>query len=87
MAEWFISDMRMRLFDNIPCAGFTISYIGQHSGKAYEEYVVAVHKDGTWNCWRNFHNGWKPTNGVIEELEPLFYGTLPKAQALAILKG
>lgn len=88
MAEWVIQDMKvLRVEGSTLCAQFEIAYRGQYTGKTYVEYRVRVDDDGTWTCYREIGGRYKQTNGVIEELEPLLYGTIPKAQALAILKG
>ena len=54
------------------------------------EYMAFVEPDGTWMMnKRDFSRvtHWREVNGVCEEAEPLFKEALPKAQALAILKG
>lgn len=83
MTTWFISDMRV--FDRH--AKFYIEYKGRYSGKDYREYRVQVYRDGSWNVFASKGGWWKEVNGVTEELEPLLYGAIHKAQALLILKG
>jgi hypothetical protein len=54
------------------------------------EYMAFVEHDGTWMMSKrdyNRTNNWREVNGICEEAEPVFFAALPKAQALAILKG
>lgn len=88
MAEWVIEDIRlMREFGVVIGAKFYLASVGRLSGNLHTEYIVMVDKDGTWNCFKIDGHRWREVNGVCEEAEPVFFAALPKAQALAILKG
>lgn len=58
-------------------------------GEAFVEYKTYVWDDGTWVAFRYDHSRglWCEVNGICPEAEPVFMAALPKAQALAILKG
>jgi hypothetical protein len=58
-------------------------------GEVIVEYTTRVWDDGTWVVFRldGHRLNWHECNGVCEEAEPVFFAALPKAQALAILKG
>lgn len=83
MAEWIVQDLETRS----GFAKFYLSAIGQLSGIPRAEYLVIVNLDGTWNIRKEKGGWWRECNGVIEELEPLMFATIRKAQALLILKG
>jgi hypothetical protein len=59
-------------------------------GEAIVEYKTRVWDDGSWVAFRLDYGRagrWCEVNGICEEAEPVFFAALPKAQALAILKG
>jgi hypothetical protein len=90
MAEvkWQVLDIQpMFEFGTVVGSKIYIAFIGPHSGNTRLEYIVMVEKDGTWMCLKADGSRWRETNGVCEEAEPVFKAALPKAQALAILKG
>lgn len=87
-AKWIVQDIRpMKEFNVVVGAKIYIAYIGPFSGNTHLEYIVVVEKDGTWMCLKAHGSRWHEVNGVCEEAEPVFKAALPKAQALAILKG
>ena len=88
MTEWVIQSMRpMMEFGVVIGAKFYLAYVGYLSGNEHLEYIVMVDKDGSWTCFKVDGHRWREVNGVCEEAEPVFKAALPKAQALAILKG
>lgn len=90
MAEvkWLVQDIRpMVEFGTVVGAKIYIAFIGAHSGNTHLEYIVMVDADGTWMCLKVDGYRWHEVNGVCEEAEPVLKAALPKAQALAILKG
>ena len=89
MAEWVTTEIKIVRDRAIPMywAEFYLGYIGYLSGNTHLEYLIRVHADGEWWCYREQSHRWRVVNGVCEEAEPIFKATLPKAQALAILKG
>ena len=88
MADWIVQDMRLsRDMGAVIGAKFNLAYVGYLSGNLHVEYIVMVDKDGSWTCFEVDGHRWREVNGVCEEAEPVFQAALPKAQALAILKG
>ena len=83
MAEWVVQNTKLHR----DFVRFELAAIGQLSGTPHTEYIVHVNRDMTWNVLKEKGGWWRECNGVIEELEPLLFATLPKAQALLILKG
>ena len=59
------------------------------NGEAVVDYKIWVWDDGTWVAFRHDAHriNWHAVNGLCDEAEPVFKAALPKAQALAILKG
>lgn len=82
MTEWVVS--KLRAFHTH--VTFYIANKGRY-GNEYLEYRIQVYFDGTWESFADKGGWWSQTNGVCEEAEPLLKATLPKAQALLILKG
>lgn len=87
MTEWVVQDMRvMREYGAVVGAKIYLAYVGYLSGNLHTEYIVIVELDGSWSCFKVDGHRWREVNGVCEEAEPILKATLPKAQALAILK-
>ena len=93
--EWRVFSMT---YDRGDCItrikiGFTRMAYGEDTDEltADVEYSIHVFSDGTWVAFKRDYtrpNGyWRDVNGVCENAEPLLKAALPKAQALAILKG
>ena len=89
MAEWVTTQIKIVRDRVAPIhwAEFYLGYIGYLSGNTHLEYLIRVDADGEWSCFREKNHRWREVNGVCEEAEPVFKAALPKAQALAILKG
>jgi hypothetical protein len=88
MADWVVQEIRvMRDMGVVIGAKIYIAYVGYLSGNEHLEYIVMVDKDGSWTCFKVDGHRWREVNGVCEEAEPLLKASIPKAQALAILKG
>jgi hypothetical protein len=86
--KWIVQDIRpMKEFGVVIGANIYLAYTGYLSGTEYLEYIIMVDADGTWTCLKFDGHRWRETNGVCEDAEPVFKAALPKAQALAILKG
>lgn len=86
--KWLVQEIRpMREAGVVIGAKIYIAYTGYLSGNEHLEYIVLVDADGTWTCFKVDGHRWRETNGVCEDAEPVFKAALPKAQALAILKG
>lgn len=87
-AKWLVLAIHpMFEFGTVVGAKIYIAFIGPYSGNTHLEYIVMVEADGTWMCLKADGPRWRETNGVCEGAEPVFKAALPKAQALAILKG
>ena len=88
MTKWVVQNLRVEYVSGAALfAQFELAAIGQLSGQPYVEYKVRVDSDGAWRVLKEKGGWWRECNGVMEELEPLLFGTIPKAQALLILKG
>ena len=66
---------------------FYIERKGRYIDNDHREYRIQVYFDGSWESFANKGGWWTHTNGVCEDAEPVLKATLPKAQALLILKG
>ena len=75
----------------LPEEGFSVMSVGYLTSASVQlEYKIHVFDDGDWFAFKRDwakYGGWREVNGVCEDAEPVFKAALPKAQALAILKG
>jgi hypothetical protein len=93
--EWRVFNMD---YDKGDCVtrlhiGFTRMAYGEnpHELTAHLEYLIHVDATGAWTAYKRDYSRtashWREVNGVCEDAEPILKAALPKAQALAILKG